>query len=106
MKAEAMRAKSADELKEMVMELRKEQMNLRFRKSAQQLDKTHTLSVVRRDIARAKTLINEAKNGTPVKKPAKVAKPKTEKPAAAETPKEKKSKPAAKKTTKPKAEKE
>lgn len=85
MKAEAMRAKSADELKEMVMELRKEQMNQRFQKSGQQLEKTHTLSVLRRDIARAKTLINEQKQGIKAKpaKTAKAAKPAAEKKAPA-----------------------
>jgi len=63
MKAEQMRAKSADELKDMVMELRKEQMTLRFQKSGQQLEKTDKLRVVRRDIARAKTLMAEAARG-------------------------------------------
>lgn len=79
MKAETMRAKSADELKEMVMNLRKEQMTMRFQKSGQQLEKTHTLNALRRDIARAKTLINEQKLGIAAK-PAKKAK--AEKPAA------------------------
>lgn len=96
MKAEAMRAKSADELKEMVMSLRKEQMTMRFQKSGQQLEKTHTLSAVRRDIARAKTIMNEQKLGITAKKPAKVKAPKAEKPAAEK-------KPAAAKAAKPKA---
>lgn len=83
MKAETMRAKSADELKEMVMGLRKEQMTLRFQKSGQQVEKTHTLRAVRRDIARAKTLMNEQKLGIAAKpaKKAKVAKPAAEKKA-------------------------
>ncbi len=80
MKAETMRAKSADELKEMVLELRKEQMTMRFQKSGQQIEKTHTLSVMRRDIARAKTLMNEQERGV-VAKPAAKA-PKAAKPAA------------------------
>lgn len=81
MKAEAMRAKSADELKEMVLALRKEQMTTRFQKSGQQIEKTHTIKALRRDIARAKTLINETKNGVPVKA-VKAPKAKAEKPAA------------------------
>lgn len=64
MKTEAMRAKSADELKDLVMELRKEQMTLRFQKSSQQLEKTARVRAVRRDIARAKTLMNEQLRGT------------------------------------------
>jgi large subunit ribosomal protein L29 len=91
MKAETMRAKSADELKELVMNLRKEQMTLRFKKSGQQLDKTHGIKTVRRDIARVKTLLNEQKLGmTPAKakavKTVKTAKAKTsEKSAKAKT---------------------
>ena len=81
MKAELMRAKSADELKEMVLVLRKEQMTMRFQKSGQQIEKTHTLKIARRSIARAKTLMNEMKNGVPVKA-VKAPKAKAEKPAA------------------------
>jgi large subunit ribosomal protein L29 len=92
MKAEQMRAKSADELKDLVMELRKEQMTMRFQKSGQQLTNTSQLRNVRRDIARAKTLLNQQNAGAA--KPAKVAKPKTEKTAKA---------PAAKKAAKAKA---
>ena len=75
MKAETMRAKSADELKELVMELRKEQMTMRFQKSGQQLEKTHNMRNVRRDIARAKTLMGEQARGeVKAAKPAKPAK--------------------------------
>jgi large subunit ribosomal protein L29 len=63
MKADVMRAKSADELKELVLTLRKEQMTMRFKQSNQQLDKTHNVKIARRDIARAKTLLNEQKLG-------------------------------------------
>lgn len=82
MKSETMRTKSADELKDMVMELRKEQMTLRFQKSGQQLNNTSQLRNVRRDIARAKTLLNEQNKGAA--KPAKkAAAPKTAKAAPA-----------------------
>ena len=88
-----MRAKSADELKEMIMELRKEQMNLRFQQSTQQLTTTSKLRVVRRDIARAKTLLKQ--QGAGPAKAAKAAKPATAKKAAKA--------PAAKKAAKAKA---
>jgi large subunit ribosomal protein L29 len=81
MKAEQMRAKSADELKEMIMDLRKEQMTLRFQKSGQQLANTSQLRVVRRNIARAKTLLKEQNAGAA--KPTKAAKPAKEKTAKA-----------------------
>jgi len=95
MKAEQMRSKSADELKEMVMELRKEQMTLRFQKSGQQLTNTAQLRVIRRDIARAKTLMNETNKGAKPAKAAKAAKPAAEKKTAKA--------PAAKKAAKAKA---
>ena len=102
MKTETMRAKSADELKEMVMELRKEQMTLRFQKTGQQLEKTHTLRDVRGNIARAKTLMNEQKLGITAKKATapKAKAPKADKEETAAK------KPAAKKATKAKADKE
>jgi len=85
MKAEQMRAKSADELKDLVMELRQEQMTLRFQKSSQQLESTAKLRQVRRDIARAKTLIAEGTKGTAA--PKKAAAPKATKTAKAAAPK-------------------
>lgn len=92
MKAEQMRAKSADELKDMIMDLRKEQMTLRFQLAGQQLQKTSQVREVRRNIARAKTLMNEQNKGAA--KPVKAAKPAKEKTAKA---------PAAKKAAKAKA---
>jgi len=93
MKASEMRAKSADELKDMVMTLRQEQMTLRFQKSSQQLENTAKLRAARRDIARAKTLIAESTKGTAA--PKKAAAPKATKTTKA---------PAAKKAAKAKAE--
>lgn len=102
MKAEQMRAKSADELKDLVMELRQEQMKLRFQKSGQQLTNTSQLRVLRQDIARAKTLMNEQTKGVSKKAP------KTAKPAPAGTDAKSSEKktakaPAAKKAAKAKA---
>jgi large subunit ribosomal protein L29 len=53
------RAKSDDELKAMVLDLRKEQFNLRFQRASGQLEATGRIKAVRRDIARAKTILRE-----------------------------------------------
>ncbi len=58
-KAADVRAKSDDELKEMVLDLRKEQFNLRFQRASGQLEATGRIKAVRRDIARAKTILGE-----------------------------------------------
>lgn len=50
------RAKSADELAVMLLDLRKEQFNLRFQRATGQLEGTSRILVVRRDIARIKTI--------------------------------------------------
>ncbi len=57
MKAEDLRAKSADELKTELMSLKKEAFNLRFQKATGQLENTARVRQVRRDIARIKTTI-------------------------------------------------
>ena len=45
-----------DQLAEEILRLKKEQFNLRFRRATGQLENTASVRVVRRDIARAKTL--------------------------------------------------
>ena len=50
-----------NELKSKLGELRKESLNLRFQKSSGQLEKTARVRVVRRQIARIKTAINNSK---------------------------------------------
>ncbi|HEY9537743.1 MAG TPA: 50S ribosomal protein L29 [Kiloniellaceae bacterium] len=57
MKAEDLRTKSADELKESLIGLRKEQFNLRFQQASGQLENTARVRQVRRDIARIKTIL-------------------------------------------------
>ena len=49
-------AMSEDQLGEEVLKLRKEQFNLRFQRATGQLENTSRVRVVRRDIARAKTI--------------------------------------------------
>lgn len=61
MKAEDLRTKSDDELKEELVGLRKESFNLRFQQASGQLENTARRQQVRRDIARIKTLLGERK---------------------------------------------
>ena len=59
MKVEDVRAKSDDELKEQLLDLRKESFNLRFQTASGQLENTARVRHVRRDIGRFKTIVNE-----------------------------------------------
>jgi large subunit ribosomal protein L29 len=53
------RVKSADELGEMLIGLRREQFNLRFQRATGQLEATGRIRIIRRDIARVKTILAE-----------------------------------------------
>jgi large subunit ribosomal protein L29 len=57
MKASEFRTKSQDELREQLLQLKKEQFNLRFQKATGQLENTSRVREVRRDIARLKTIL-------------------------------------------------
>ena len=59
MKASEVRRKSGDELREQLLQLKKEQFNLRFQKATGQLENTNRMREVRRDIARLKTILAE-----------------------------------------------
>ncbi|MGH8530374.1 MAG: 50S ribosomal protein L29 [Nevskiales bacterium] len=59
MKAAELRDKSAQELQDELLALRKEQFNLRMQKAGGQLPKTSQLKGVRRNIARVKTVLDE-----------------------------------------------
>ena len=59
MKASDVRSKTADELKDQLVDLKKEQFNLRFQRATQQLEKPARVKEVRRDIARIKTILTE-----------------------------------------------
>ncbi|KKB80748.1 50S ribosomal protein L29 [Devosia soli] len=59
MKASDVRSKTADELKDQLVDLKKEQFNLRFQRATQQLEKPAQVKQVRRDIARIKTILGE-----------------------------------------------
>ena len=53
------RTKTEDELGGLLLDLRKEQFNLRFQRATGQLEATGRIQVVRRDIARVKTVLVE-----------------------------------------------
>lgn len=55
------RAKTVDELQAQLLDLRKEQFNLRFQRATGQLEATGRVRVVRRDIARIKFVLSERK---------------------------------------------
>ena len=57
MKAGDLRAKTEDQLREQLLQLKKEQFNLRFQKATGQLENTARVREVRRDIARIKTIL-------------------------------------------------
>lgn len=59
MKANELREKSAQQLNEQLLELLRDQFNLRMQKATGQLGQSHLLSQVKRDIARVKTLLNQ-----------------------------------------------
>ena len=59
MKAADVIAKSDDELKEELIALRKEAFNLRFQTASGQLENTARVRLVRRDIARIKTVLHQ-----------------------------------------------
>lgn len=62
MKASDVRAKSDDELKSQLGDLRKEAFNLRFQQASGQLENTARVRQVRRDIARIMTILDERRN--------------------------------------------
>ena len=59
MKATELREKSVEELKIELVNLNKEQFNLRMQHATGQLSQNHQLKQVRRSIARVKTVLNE-----------------------------------------------
>ncbi len=60
-KAADIRAKTTDELGTMLLDLRKEQFNLRFQAATGQTEGVGQVRKLRRDIARVKTIMSEQK---------------------------------------------
>ena len=58
-KAEALRAKTADELKTQLVGLKQEQFNLRFQTASGQNENPARAKIVRREIARIKTVLGQ-----------------------------------------------
>ncbi len=59
MKAQDLREKSVEELNQELEELLREQFNMRIQASTGQLEQTHNIKIVRRNIARVKTVLNQ-----------------------------------------------
>jgi large subunit ribosomal protein L29 len=58
MKIDEVRGMTPDQLAEQLVSLKKEQFNLRFQKATGQVEKTHRVGEVRKDIARIKTVLH------------------------------------------------
>ena len=58
-KADDFRSRSADELGDQLASMKKEQFNLRFQRANGQAENTGRIRVLRRDIARIETVLNE-----------------------------------------------
>ncbi len=59
MKAQELKGKTKDELKDQLVQLRKEAFNLRFQQASGQLQNTARVRQVRREIARVKTILGQ-----------------------------------------------
>ena len=86
MKSADVRAMTLDQLDDEVLKLKKEQFNLRFQRATGQLENTSRVRVIRRDIARMKTIAAQTRTGAepavaaaaaPAPKKARTAKPKS-----------------------------
>jgi large subunit ribosomal protein L29 len=93
MKVADVRAMTLDQLDDEVLKLKKEQFNLRFQRATGQLENTARVRIIRRDIARMKTIAAQKRVGAPEPAPkaegapAPVKKTRTAKPKAALKPK-------------------
>jgi large subunit ribosomal protein L29 len=56
-KIDDVRGMTPDQLSEALLNLKKEQFNLRFQKATGQMEKTHRVGEIRKDIARIKTVL-------------------------------------------------
>ncbi|MDB5483290.1 MAG: ribosomal protein [Caulobacteraceae bacterium] len=73
MNIDDVRRLTPDELSDQLLSLKKEQFNLRFQAATGQLEKTHRAQIVRRDIARIKTVLRDrtpVQSRAPAKSPA------------------------------------
>jgi large subunit ribosomal protein L29 len=59
MKIEDVRALSADQLADQLLQLKREQFNLRFQQATGQMEKPHRVNEIRKDVARIKTVMRQ-----------------------------------------------
>ena len=59
MKAQELREKTTDQLREQLASLKKESFNLRFQQATGQLENTARMRTVKRDTARVLTILNQ-----------------------------------------------
>jgi large subunit ribosomal protein L29 len=59
MKIADVKAMTADQLKDEILKLKKEQLNLRFQRATGQIENTAQIRNIRRDIARLKTVASQ-----------------------------------------------
>ena len=64
MKAVDVRAMTLDQIDDEVLKLKKEQFNLRFQRATGQLENTSRVRVIRRDVARLKTIAAQKRTGS------------------------------------------
>ncbi len=65
MKIDDLLPKDDGALKSQLLDLKKEQFNLRFQRASGQLENTARMRQVRRDVARIKTLLNQRARSAP-----------------------------------------
>ena len=105
MKAADVRAMTLDQIDDEVLKLKKEQFNLRFQRATGQLENTSRVRVIRRDVARLKTIAAQKRAGVPEPAAkAEVTAPKPEKKTRSAKPKAA-AKPKTKSRAKPKSKK-
>ena len=59
MNATELREKTPDQLRDEILRLKKEAFNLRFQQATGQMENTSRIRIIRRDVARVKTVLNE-----------------------------------------------
>jgi large subunit ribosomal protein L29 len=59
MNASELREKTPDQLRDQLVQLKKEAFNLRFQKATGQMENTARMRSVRRDVARVMTVLNQ-----------------------------------------------
>jgi large subunit ribosomal protein L29 len=71
MRAEEIREMTLDDIAARIRELEEEQFRLRFRSATEPLEDPLRLRVIRRDVARLKTVLREKQTEAPAPKPTK-----------------------------------